>query len=162
MTRSGRVSDFRLVWGAGGGQVFVGQPLPQETVESGTVEVSIPGETAGVDGPRGRGAIEVRPNPARSGRSVRLLLGEGAGGGGGPPTARGGGWRASGWRQPGRVGGAIGWRARRPAAPSPPASISFADAPVGRPGSYCWVPESPPEGTRGGPGAPVARAYFFA
>src|SRR5262249_3612098 len=58
-------------------------------------------------------------------------------------------------------GRATGWRATRPAAHSPPASISFADAPVGRPGSYCWVPESPPEGTRGGPGAPVARAYFF-
>src|SRR5262249_5009404 len=43
LTRSGRVSDFRLVWHApGGDQEFVGTPLPQQTVEGGTVQVQIP------------------------------------------------------------------------------------------------------------------------
>ena len=80
LMNSGRVVDFRLIWNAGGGQVFVGQPLPQQTVEGGTVEVRIPGETAGVGGPPGRVLAEVRPNPARSGGALRLALGAAAGG----------------------------------------------------------------------------------
>ncbi len=80
LTHSGRVSDFRLIWHApGGDQTFVGQPLPQPTVEGSTVEVRIPADAAGVTGPGARGGARVLPNPARSGRVVRFTLAREAG-----------------------------------------------------------------------------------
>jgi hypothetical protein len=75
ITHSGRVSDFRLTWHApGGDQVFVGQPLPRETVEGGSIDVRIPPATSGVDGAGLGSGLRVRPNPARSGRLLRFVL----------------------------------------------------------------------------------------
>lgn len=80
LTRSGRVTDFRLIWHTpGGDQTFVGQPLPRQTVEGGAVEVRIPSATAAVDGPGARGAVRLLPNPGRSGGLVRLTLARDAG-----------------------------------------------------------------------------------
>ncbi len=81
LARSGRVSDFRLVWHSpGGDQTYVGQPLPQQTVEGGTIQVRIPAATVGSDGPDARATRNVRPNPGRAGHLVRLTL---------PPDAAG-------------------------------------------------------------------------
>jgi serine protease AprX len=79
-TRTGRVSDFRLVWHApGGDQTTVGQPLPRQTVEGGTVEVSLPPATSGVPDAGATSAPRLLPNPGRSGRLVRLRFARGAG-----------------------------------------------------------------------------------
>jgi len=80
-TRSGRVQDFRLTEHRSSGDVVsVGQPLPLQTIEGGSVEVWIPGDvTTAVDGmPIARG-LRLAPNPARAGGSVRLTLPAGGG-----------------------------------------------------------------------------------
>jgi len=68
------------VWHApGGDQTFVGSPLPQQTVEGGTIQVQIPAATSGVGGPGTSGAVRVLPNPGRSGRLLHLSLAREAG-----------------------------------------------------------------------------------
>ena len=81
IVHTGRVDDFRLTWHApGGDQVFTGGPLPQQTVEGGSIQVRIPISTSGVDGAGLGSGLRVRPNPARSGRLLRFEL---------PPEAAG-------------------------------------------------------------------------
>jgi hypothetical protein len=75
ITHTGRVSEFQLTWHApGGDQVFTGQPVPQQTVEGGSIQVRIPTATSGVDGAGLGSGLRVRPNPARSGRLLRFVL----------------------------------------------------------------------------------------
>jgi hypothetical protein len=81
LTRSGRVLDFRLTEHRSGGDVVsVGQPLPVQTIEGGSVEVWIPANaTTAVDGkPLARG-LRLSPNPVRSGGRVQLTLPAGGG-----------------------------------------------------------------------------------
>jgi hypothetical protein len=75
-SRSGRITDFQLTWHApGGDQLTFGEPLPRQTLEGGTVEVSTPGAgTLGVDPPAARWAPRALPNPASAGALVRLAL----------------------------------------------------------------------------------------
>jgi len=79
ITHSGRVADFRLTWDAGGDQQFVAQDVPRQTIEGGTIEVTIPPATTGVNGAGLGSGLRVRPNPARSGRLLRFSLGPEAG-----------------------------------------------------------------------------------
>ena len=81
LARSGRVQDFRLTEHRTNGDVVtVGQPLPQQTLEGGTVQVRIPAEsTTGVGTPPLADVIRVAPNPARNGDDVRLILPANAG-----------------------------------------------------------------------------------
>jgi len=81
LTRSGRVTAFKVTWHTpGGDQTYIGQPVPQQTVEGAEVDVSAPPSTNGVDGPGVTLRPAVEPNPARSGRTLRLALGREAGG----------------------------------------------------------------------------------
>jgi hypothetical protein len=80
LSRSGRITDFRLTWHApGGDQETVGEPLPRQTLEGGSVDVRTPSPTLGVDPPTSTLAARALPNPARAGRDVRLALPESAG-----------------------------------------------------------------------------------
>lgn len=80
VSRSGRITDFRLTWHApGGDQLTVGEPLPRQTLEGGTVEVRTPSATLGVGPVPLNLAARALPNPARAGGRVRLALPESAG-----------------------------------------------------------------------------------
>lgn len=80
-SRSGRITDFQLTWHApGGDQLTFGEPLPRQTLEGGTVEVSTPNAaTLGVDPPTARLSPRALPNPATAGAIVRLALAPAAG-----------------------------------------------------------------------------------
>jgi hypothetical protein len=73
---TGRVNEFKLTWHSpSGDQVFTAGPLPRQTVEGGSIEVRIPAlATTGVDGPGLGSGLRVWPNPARSGRMLRVEL----------------------------------------------------------------------------------------
>ena len=76
ISRSGRITDFQLTWhGPNGDQLTFGEPLPRQTLEGGTVQVSTPNaSTLGVDPPAPRLAPRALPNPAAAGALVRLAL----------------------------------------------------------------------------------------
>lgn len=81
VTRSGRVTDLRLIEHRPGGDVVtVGGPLPRQTVEGSTVEVQVPGDLT-ADVPAGGHTTRplLAPNPARVGSRVRLTLPPAAG-----------------------------------------------------------------------------------
>ena len=72
-TRSGRIQDFRITQHLPTGDVTtVAQPLPRQTIEGATVEVRLPDATTGVGGPHAGMPLQVSPNPARAGQSLRL------------------------------------------------------------------------------------------
>ena len=81
LNRSGRVTAYRLIQHASGGDVvYTGGPLPLQTIEGQTVAATIPQNALAVDepGPSLRG-LRAGPNPARLGGVVRFTADEGAG-----------------------------------------------------------------------------------
>ena len=75
LSRSGRITDFRLLWNVEGGNVtYVGHPLPRPTLESGTVQVTVPAVTVGAEPAGFRAAPRALPNPGRAGGVIRLAL----------------------------------------------------------------------------------------
>lgn len=75
LTRSGRVTDFRLTRHTPGGDIeSMGSPLPRQTLEGGTVQVSIPSAATLYVPPAVRATALALPNPARAGSAVRLEL----------------------------------------------------------------------------------------
>ena len=76
LSRSGRITDFKLTWHSPGGDIeTTGEPLPRQTLEGGTVQVSTPGAgTLDVDPPTARWSPRALPNPAPAGGLVRLAL----------------------------------------------------------------------------------------
>jgi subtilisin family serine protease len=72
VNRSGRISDFRVIWRptAQDSQVFVGGPTPQPTVEGLTTVVAAPSGVLGVEPLAGSRSIIIGPNPVRSGGEV--------------------------------------------------------------------------------------------
>jgi hypothetical protein len=79
INRSGRLTDYRLVWHSLGGDLtYVWGPGVLPTIEGSTVEADIPALTTGVgDLP---GLARVSPNPARPGALVTFARPAGAGG----------------------------------------------------------------------------------
>jgi len=73
LNRSGRLTDYRLVWHAPGGDVeYEGSPIPQQTLEGFTIQATIPDEVvAAPDGVRAVRPV-YGPNPARAGEAVRF------------------------------------------------------------------------------------------
>lgn len=72
--RSGRITDFRVVWHTGSGDVsYSCQQLPQQTVEGGVTRVSIPEGTTDVGG-SAPWAARLHPNPVRPGEPVTFAL----------------------------------------------------------------------------------------
>lgn len=69
--RSGRITDFRIVWhGPGGDQTYPGSPIPLPTLEGGEVMASAPPSLTDVGPATGRASFAAWPNPARAGSSV--------------------------------------------------------------------------------------------
>ncbi len=78
VNRSGRVTEFRVVWhGPDGDVVTEGGPLPQPTLEGQTAYVSAPYATTGVDIVESGDGI-FGPNPVRAGSTVHFRLPRGA------------------------------------------------------------------------------------
>lgn len=75
LNRMGRVTDFRLIWHApGGDQTFVGEPLPRNTVEGTSITVGIPPSTLDAPAAGFRG-LSIGPNPVSAGGTVTFALG---------------------------------------------------------------------------------------
>ena len=75
LNRSGRVTDFRVVWYASGGEFeHPGRPLPLLTLEGATVEASTPSPTAGVPEAAAGAAFTLGPNPVAGGGEVTFRL----------------------------------------------------------------------------------------
>jgi hypothetical protein len=73
LNRSGRVTDFRvIVHNPNGDDVYVGTPLPLQTIEGATVHVTSPANALGV--PVATPMLELRmgPNPVVAGARVRF------------------------------------------------------------------------------------------
>jgi subtilisin family serine protease len=108
LNRSGRVTQYRVIWHApGGDQVFQGAPLPLQTAEGVTVYASTPGGVSGVGESPAGGGLFAAPNPVARGAALTFSLG----------TAPGGDLRVFdlGGREVGRAAfraGATGWIAR--------------------------------------------------
>jgi subtilisin family serine protease len=107
INRVGRVTDFRVVWHApGGDQVTNGEPLPLQTIEGHTVTATAPGTVVGVGTPSTAPAFLAGPNPVAGGAAVTFAVGARPAGdllvydlsgrrvGRAPFTAAGGVWRA--------------------------------------------------------------------
>ncbi|HET7226074.1 MAG TPA: S8 family serine peptidase [Candidatus Eisenbacteria bacterium] len=75
LDRSGRLTGFRIIWHApGGDQVFEGGPVPQQTLEGQSITATVPQSAAGV-GPAARPlAFACAPNPVRAGASVTFTF----------------------------------------------------------------------------------------
>jgi len=75
ITRSGRITDFRVLWnGPSGLQTYAADNLPQQTVEGSTTSITIPSATTDVAGPPAFRGARAAPNPARSGRPVHFAF----------------------------------------------------------------------------------------
>jgi len=76
LNRSGRLSDFRLIWHSPGGDVtYTGGPTPQQTIEGGTIHAAVPQGIAAVDGtPKPQAGLSFGPNPVRSGEAVSFAI----------------------------------------------------------------------------------------
>ena len=78
LNRSGRLTDFRIVWHSPGGDLeYVAGPMPVPTIEGGTVEARIPLAGTAVE-PGAREAGLVAPNPVRAGDAVTFAVRPGA------------------------------------------------------------------------------------
>jgi hypothetical protein len=76
LNRSGRVSDYRIVYhGPGGDYVTTGGPLPLQTVEGVTSYALAPASATGVDGAAVAGGLRIGPNPLPAGATVTFALG---------------------------------------------------------------------------------------
>jgi hypothetical protein len=81
LNRSGRVTQYRLIHHANGGDVvYTGSPLPLNTVEGQSVAATLPANSVGV-GPAAETSrsLKVGPNPARLGTPVEFVAGTAAG-----------------------------------------------------------------------------------
>ncbi len=78
---SGRITDYRLIWHApGGDQTFDGGPVPLPTVEGRSVFLSAPQVTAGVGpGSQAASGLHYGPNPVIAGAAVAFSLPAGSG-----------------------------------------------------------------------------------
>lgn len=75
INRSGRVTEYRVIWHApGGDQVFTGSPLPLQTFEELTVYTTAPASVTGVDPSAVAGEARIGPNPLRGGGTVTFAL----------------------------------------------------------------------------------------
>lgn len=71
LNRRGRVTDFRVVWYASGGELaHEGRPLPLLTLEGASVEAHVPSPAAGVPGGGAAAAFSAGPNPVAAGGDV--------------------------------------------------------------------------------------------
>ena len=78
VNRSGRVQSYRLVYHWPHADVeYVGGPVPQQTIEGGTVSVVIPNSTVGVGPGAAPAGVRFGPNPARAGSEIRFVRGGG-------------------------------------------------------------------------------------
>ncbi|HEY3216779.1 MAG TPA: S8 family peptidase [Candidatus Eisenbacteria bacterium] len=76
LNRSGRITSYRIIWHApGGDQTSDGGPLPMQTLEGQTVTVADPSAIVGGVGvdPGGPAGHRLWPNPVRSGGTVTFL-----------------------------------------------------------------------------------------
>lgn len=75
LNRSGRVTDFKVIWHApGGDQTFAGSPLPQQTVEGQSITVSAPVAPTSVPPAVRTVVFACAPNPARAGAGVTFAV----------------------------------------------------------------------------------------
>jgi hypothetical protein len=108
LNRSGRVTNYRVIWhAAGGDQIVPGAPLPLQTFEGMTVVASTPAGATGIGEIPAGGGLFVAPNPVAHGATLTFSLG----------TAPGGDLKVFdlGGREVGRAAfraGATGWSAR--------------------------------------------------
>jgi hypothetical protein len=73
LNRSGRVTGFRVIWYASGGEVvYEGQPLPLQTIEGSTIHVIAPSPLSGAPAPAAPASFTLGPNPVDAGGSVRF------------------------------------------------------------------------------------------
>ena len=76
LNRSGRVTQYRVIWhGPGGDQVVPGGPLPIQTFEGVTAYAWAPTAVVGVDTPEVARGLRIGPNPLRGGAMVTFALG---------------------------------------------------------------------------------------
>ncbi len=74
INRSGRITQYRVIWHAqGGDQAFQGGPLPLPTVEGQSVIATVPQNAVSVN-PSTPSRMRVGPIPARVGERVTFLL----------------------------------------------------------------------------------------
>ena len=75
VNRSGRLTQFRVIWHApGGDQVVQGGPLPIQTFEGTTMVATAPEAVVGVDTAPVAGRPRIGPNPVPGGSTVAFAL----------------------------------------------------------------------------------------
>ena len=75
LNRSGRITGFRIVWHAPGGDVtYEGGPMPLVTVEGSSEMASVPQTTLGVGPGPGASAVRYGPNPVAAGGTVTFAV----------------------------------------------------------------------------------------
>lgn len=75
INRIGRVTDYRVIWHApGGDQTSQGGPLPLQTLQGATVYAAAPSSVVGVGEPPAARALLMGPNPAPSGGAINFTL----------------------------------------------------------------------------------------
>jgi flagellar hook capping protein FlgD len=79
LNRSGRITGYRLIWHAPGGDItYEGGPVPQPTLESQSVFLAAPQTSASADGaPAEGGVLRYGPNPVNAGGTVTFTLPQG-------------------------------------------------------------------------------------
>jgi hypothetical protein len=81
LNRSGRITGYRVIWHApGGDQVIQGGPLPRQTLEGATIYAVAPSTVVGVDPPVSAASLRSGPNPSPSGGMITFALGSNPGG----------------------------------------------------------------------------------
>jgi subtilisin family serine protease len=75
LNRSGRITDYRIIWHASGGDLaYVGGPLPMQTLEGNSVSLAAPQAATGVGPPQVESGIHFGPNPVAVGGTVWFTL----------------------------------------------------------------------------------------
>jgi subtilisin family serine protease len=75
LNRSGRITQYRVIWHApGGDQVVAGGPLPVQTFEGVTAYAWAPTAVVGVAAPELARGLRIGPNPLRGGAMVTFVL----------------------------------------------------------------------------------------
>ena len=75
LNRGGRITNFRLIWHASGGDViYDGQPTPQVTLEGSTTRVYAPSPVTAVEGAPSAPRFRAEPNPARAGSQIAFRI----------------------------------------------------------------------------------------
>ncbi|HEY2955288.1 MAG TPA: S8 family serine peptidase [Candidatus Eisenbacteria bacterium] len=74
LNRSGRVTSYELAYHWPPSETtYQGGPVPQQTVESGTVSVIVPSSTTGIGPETPVAGLRIGPNPARPGAEIRFV-----------------------------------------------------------------------------------------